>query len=79
MNITAALRISALSLLLVSSVALGGCANTVNGAGRDIERAGEEVQRYSQLIQKKDVAMKSLIMFMVGVPIPVIILYNIFF
>ncbi len=44
MNISSLLRISALSLLLVSSISLGACTNTVHGAGRDIERAGEEVQ-----------------------------------
>ncbi len=44
MNIINILKVSALSLMLVSTVALGACTNTVHGAGQDIERAGEEVQ-----------------------------------
>lgn len=38
------IKVTALSLLLLSSVTLGACQNTVHGAGKDIERAGEEVQ-----------------------------------
>lgn len=37
-------RITVLTLLLLASVSLGACTNTMHGAGQDIERAGEEVQ-----------------------------------
>lgn len=30
--------------LIVFSASLGACANTFDGAGRDIERAGEKIQ-----------------------------------
>jgi predicted small secreted protein len=33
-----------LSLLMISSVGLAGCTNTVDGAGQDIEGMGDWVQ-----------------------------------
>lgn len=32
-------------LALIAGFALGGCSNTFEGMGRDIERAGEGIQR----------------------------------
>ena len=32
-------------VLTVAAVALTGCSNTFDGAGRDIEKAGESIQR----------------------------------
>jgi len=34
-----------LALSLVAGLALGGCTNTFEGVGRDVERAGEGIQR----------------------------------
>lgn len=39
---------SVLFIIAVSTVAglaLGGCSNTFNGAGKDIEKAGQNIQR----------------------------------
>ncbi len=33
------------AFLMLAVLALGGCANTVDGVGRDIERAGKSIQR----------------------------------
>jgi len=30
---------------LIAGLALNGCSNTFNGAGKDIERAGQNIQR----------------------------------
>ncbi len=30
---------------LIAGLALTGCSNTFNGAGKDIERAGQNIQR----------------------------------
>jgi predicted small secreted protein len=35
----------AVALSLIAGLALGGCSNTFDGAGKDIERAGQAVQR----------------------------------
>jgi len=35
----------ALTFSALSALALGGCSNTFDGAGRDIEKAGESIQR----------------------------------
>ncbi len=43
-----AIRILTLSALMVSSLALAACDNTVRGAGADIERAGEAIQKSAQ-------------------------------
>lgn len=40
-----AFRILTLSAMLVSSLALAACDNTVRGAGEDIERAGAAIQK----------------------------------
>lgn len=42
------IRYAFLSLCTVSVLGLGACANTVNGAGRDIENAGHKVQNAVQ-------------------------------
>lgn len=34
-----------IAVSLLSGLALGGCSNTFNGAGKDIERAGQHIQR----------------------------------
>ncbi len=34
-----------IAILLLGTVMLGACSNTLDGAGRDIERAGEKVQQ----------------------------------
>lgn len=33
------------SALLMSVIALSGCSNTLDGAGRDIEKAGQKIQK----------------------------------
>lgn len=40
----------ALLLVMVISISglLGGCSNTFNGMGRDIENAGQSIQRSTQ-------------------------------
>lgn len=34
-----------LALGLITGLALGGCTNTMEGVGRDVERAGQNIQR----------------------------------
>jgi predicted small secreted protein len=34
-----------LALGLLTGLALGGCSNTFEGMGRDVERAGQSIQR----------------------------------
>lgn len=34
-----------IAVLVVSGFALGGCSNTVDGMGQDIEKAGKGIQR----------------------------------
>lgn len=34
-----------LPLIALSALALAGCSNTFDGAGRDIEKAGQNIQR----------------------------------
>ena len=38
-------RMIVVAALVVSTIGLAACSNTVRGAGRDIERGGEAVQR----------------------------------
>lgn len=33
------------SLSILAGLALGGCVNTVDGAGKDIEKAGQAIQK----------------------------------
>lgn len=39
------IRFAVLSMALLSSLALAGCSNTVDGMGRDLENAGQGIQR----------------------------------
>lgn len=34
-----------IAVSVLSGLALGGCSNTFNGAGKDIEKAGQNIQR----------------------------------
>ncbi|MGZ9108266.1 MAG: entericidin A/B family lipoprotein [Micavibrio sp.] len=38
-------RIFVLTFSALTTLALGACSNTFDGAGRDIENAGESIQR----------------------------------
>ncbi len=34
-----------IAVSVLSGLVLGGCSNTFNGAGKDIEKAGQNIQR----------------------------------
>ncbi|MFA7276418.1 MAG: entericidin A/B family lipoprotein [Pseudobdellovibrionaceae bacterium] len=42
------LRTALLSLLVVSSLGLAACNNTIQGAGEDIERAGSAIKKSAE-------------------------------